>query len=88
MLLESYGDIAHFVYGGCLQAAEVLHARQDDMDELVEERRSNLSGLRLLYHYFVVIRKDNDINLSLRGGRRPTQQSLYRLVRAAYYTLK
>ena len=32
------GDIAHFVDRRGADTAEILHARQDDMDELVEER--------------------------------------------------
>ena len=38
VLFEADGDVAHFVDGGSLDAAEVLHARQNDVDELVEER--------------------------------------------------
>ena len=37
VLFEADGNVAHFVDGGSLDAAEVLHARQDDVDEFVEE---------------------------------------------------
>src|SRR3989344_4796796 len=48
VLLESDGDVAHLIDGARLQAAEVLHARQDDVDELVEERLHSATAKRYL----------------------------------------
>src|SRR3989344_3161040 len=38
VLLESYRDVAHLIDSGYLDTAKVFDARQDDVDELIEER--------------------------------------------------
>src|SRR3989344_1056305 len=38
MFAEADRDVAHFIYRTCLEAAEVLHARQNDVNEFIEKR--------------------------------------------------
>src|SRR3989344_3568143 len=38
VFLEPYRDVAHLIDSGYLDTAKVFDARQDDVDELIEER--------------------------------------------------